>query len=694
MTQATHIQLKLAAIAENAPYLTQSIQEILSREEALIDPENTLTDIQQSVETAFLAAVDASETIIPDFWAISLRLSKSSFIVTIDDIWEKRFPLARKTKAEATPTYPPAMGSGIGAGLFLMHELMDEVLYLPEAGRNYWYLRKELPMSIKDVDRPQALQEPIFIHVDMPGDHQYLSILSEVIALLLQNIPTLARKDETIYQIQLAVQEACTNIINHAYTHTKGRISATLTLVPDVGSLTIELRDTASNTFDLSAVPSPDFISPPKPTGSSGFLAGGALLMISTTIVNGGNYVFNLVLGRWLGPAAFADLSLIVTLMLMITLITATFQTVTAKFAAAHTAMGTLEHITSLRQWVGRLSWWMGGAALILLAFGAPVWADFFHMESVWPFVLLAVGLPMYFMQGVDRGILQGQTRFGWLSVSYQAEMWVRLISAVALVYVGLAVNGAVAALTLSFIATWWIARKAKDGLPQAQALTRDEKRAIAAFAAPVSVALIGQILINNSDILIVKRFFLPEEAGQYAALALIGRIVFFATWSIVTTLFPIVAQKQERGEAHRYLLFLSLGLVGIISAVIIAMTLFIPDFIVNILFGEAYLSIAPLLWLYAIATMLYALANAVINYHLSLGNGAGGALVILAGFSQVGGLWFFHNSLYQVVMIQIYIMSVLLVSLLAWDMWLYLKDRRGAEQTGQQTGGRVLSRV
>ena len=47
-------------------------------------------------------------------------------------------------------------------------------------------------------------------------------------------------------------------------------------------------------------------------------LSGGALLFASMTVVNAGNYLFNLILGRWLGPEAFSDLSLIVTLLSLI----------------------------------------------------------------------------------------------------------------------------------------------------------------------------------------------------------------------------------------------------------------------------------------------------------------------------------------------------------------------------------------
>ncbi len=406
-------------------------------------------------------------------------------------------------------------------------------------------------------------------------------------------------------------------------------------------------------------------------------LTGGAILFASMTIVNAGNYAFNLILGRWLGPAAFSDMSLIVTLMLVVSFMTTSLAQTAAKFAAVHTADNDLVRLAELRSWLGRAAWIIGTVLLLVLALGSPLWQRFFHTESFWPFVILGIGLPVFFAQGVDRGVLQGQTSFGILALSYQAEMWVRLLAAVGFVALGWSVNGAVAGITLSFVATWLVARRVKAGLPQGNALPQSERKAVTRFAVPVVAALIGQVLINNSDILIVKHFFAREPAGHYAALALIGRIVFFATWSIVTVMFPIVAQRHRKGEPHRSLLAVSLGIVGVVSAGIIAATLAVPELIVRVLFGAAYLEIAPLLWLYAVATMMYALANVVINYRLSIGSGGGSVLAVLAGAAQVIGLWLFHASLLQVVMVQIYIMAVLFAALLVWDIWLFLSEKQ-----------------
>lgn len=473
------------------------------------------------------------------------------------------------------------------------------------------------------------------------------------------------------------------------------------------------------------------FLKPPRPLQPPrpSLLGAGALLLISSTVVNAGNYGYNLLLGRWLGPAAFADLSFAVTLMLVLTLVTGTIQTVVARFAAGYAADGDSARLDQLRRWLTPWAWGVGALSALLLGALSPLLAAWFRLSSAWPLLILAAGLPVYFALGVSRGLLQGRTRFGRLAFSYQAEMWARLLAGVALVALGWGVGGAVLGLSLSFVAAWAAAlpipqrgqgdrgaggpgdlsgggvspeaplpnpsptrgegllrRQGAETPPSPRpgegdrgevytSLPLAERRRVLLYAGPVAVALLGQIVVNNSDVLLVKALFAPAAAGLYAALALIGRIVFFATWSVVTALFPVVAQRQQRGEPHRGLLGLGLGLVAGAGLPIVAGAWLWPDAVVRLLFGADYLAVAPLLWLYALATTLYALANVVVSYRLALGQGGGAWLVLLGGVAQVAAIARFHATLDQVVLAQAWAMAGLLALLLAWDGWLWLRE-------------------
>ena len=398
-----------------------------------------------------------------------------------------------------------------------------------------------------------------------------------------------------------------------------------------------------------------------------------ALLMLSMTVVNAGNYIYNLIMGRWLGPSLFADLSLIVTLLLVVTFLTAPIQMTAARYSAIHTADGDEKTLASLRRFIWFVALGLGLMLTVFFAILAPALKSFFHTKSFLPFIIFGAALPFAMLQSVERGMLQGRTNFKILAVSYQVEMWSRLLVSILLVTLGLSVNGAVIGISLSFVFTWLVARSAVTGLRSRENISKEMRAELLAFAAPVLVSQLGQILINNSDVILVKRFFEASDAGRYAALALIGRIVFFATWSVVTTMFPIVAQKQKMGEPHAHLLWISLGIVAGVSLPIVLLTLFVPEWVVSILFGDKYLSIANLLWFYALATTLYAMGNVVINYRLSLGMGRETGFAIAAGIAQVLGIIFFHQSLAQVVYVQVIVMATLFLALM-WHNFLHEK--------------------
>ena len=56
------------------------------------------------------------------------------------------------------------------------------------------------------------------------------------------------------------------------------------------------------------------------------------IFVLSAILVNGGNYLYNLILGRYLGPREFADASVLITFLLILSFAAMTFQLIAAKF--------------------------------------------------------------------------------------------------------------------------------------------------------------------------------------------------------------------------------------------------------------------------------------------------------------------------------------------------------------------------
>ena len=646
---ADRIRMWVDAAPASLPIVAAGVRAAIMRAPEIVEPETLAAEAMRALQVYWQTLSSAAPrpvciAIDPVAWSVTIEVGEAWH-------WTRTYVVA-SPEAEQQP----GESDSLGIGLFLVRRIMDEVEYFPQPGSNRWRLLKRLD----DAPPPHSDNPVTMVKLDLPASYRYLNVLGECIAAMLGGDSEIANA------LQLATHETCTNIIDHAYAGDGGRIEATLTLDRPHRTFLVETRDQGDLTFDLTLIP--DRFDPTAPVLRSPLLTGSALLFISATLVNAGNYLFNLLMGRWFGPAAFADISLVVTLFLIMSFITAGLQTPAARFSALYAADHDWQGLADVRRWAKRRAAWIAAGLMVALIAGSGLWAQFFGAASHWMFVIFGVFIPFYILQGVDRGLLQGRTRFGWLAVTYQVEMWSRLILSLGLALLGLGVNGAVLGIGLSFVAAWLVAQRVGKDLPPAQMLAADVGKEIMLFTGPVLVAQLGQILINNSDILIVRRFFVAEEAGAYAALALIGRMVFFATWSIVTAMFPIVAQRFRRGEAHRPLFYLSLGIVLGGSLLIVAVTAFFPTQIVQLLFGDAYLAIAPLLWVYAVATMFYALANVVINYRLSIGSTGGANLAIVAGVAQVATLWVWHTTLAQVVWIQVGLMAALFAVLMAWD--------------------------
>jgi serine/threonine-protein kinase RsbW len=106
------------------------------------------------------------------------------------------------------------------------------------------------------------MSDPVVIGLDLPAEHQYLNIAGACVVAIFERLDDVANRDAVSYGIQLAVQETCTNIVDHAYTGmSNGRIAIELTLLADPRRMIIDILD-AGHEFDPSLVREPDLGSP------------------------------------------------------------------------------------------------------------------------------------------------------------------------------------------------------------------------------------------------------------------------------------------------------------------------------------------------------------------------------------------------------------------------------------------------
>lgn len=397
----------------------------------------------------------------------------------------------------------------------------------------------------------------------------------------------------------------------------------------------------------------------PQYASHAKILNGSLILLIGSIFVSLANFGYNIGVARLLGPSDFSHAAAAVTILMLISAITLSFQLVCTKLVAK---ADTIEAKAAVFQHLMKRAWAIAFGLGAFMLFSSSVLTAYLRLSSPWIIILLTVGLTIYVPLGVKRGGLQGTCRFRGLAWNMAAEAIVKFIGAIVLIEFGFGVLGAVAAISASVILAFALPDKARELRGPAV----DRPSAPVGEARQAIVFFVGQVIISNIDILMVKHFFRPDLAGLYAAIALVGRLLYFGAWSVVSAMFPVSAEyKTERPSGS--LLAIPLLLVTGMSTVFVLILAAFPTLVFQSLFGSHFpAGVGDLNWLLsmnAAATGVYAIAVVLITYEMSRRIANTGWLQLVVSGLIVLGITWFHSTLLEVIVVQQVLRIVLLVA-------------------------------
>jgi O-antigen/teichoic acid export membrane protein len=311
---------------------------------------------------------------------------------------------------------------------------------------------------------------------------------------------------------------------------------------------------------------------------------------------------------------------------------------------------------------------------MVGLFFAAPsvLWSELFNTESAWLFVILGAGMPFYIVQAVGRGALQGRLQFRRVGVTYLIEMAVRLLLGYGLVLAGGGVIGATIGLSVSFVAAWLavgLLTRTRGAMTPAS-IEGIDFHDVRSYAALVVVLLVGQIIINNSDVLVAKAVLSDFDAGIYSAVALAGRAVYFLSWSVATVIFPLAARRQAtQGETGSLLT----GGIITVASIGVAATVgayFVGGPVMGIVIGPDYANVSEPLAAYAAVTTMFVVANLIATHRLSQGYVRESWIVVGGAVVQVIALLIWNTDITSLIFAQAGAMAMLLIAIVTAQYW------------------------
>lgn len=391
---------------------------------------------------------------------------------------------------------------------------------------------------------------------------------------------------------------------------------------------------------------------------SSSLFRGGLIVFMGSFGVGVLNYVFNIVVARILDKeqlGAFASLFSILSILLILG---GGLSLVIIKFSAVLYAK---KDYPALASFIRILFYYLGLFSLgLIFIFGlaSPFIYNFLKLESFGPLIILALSLGLALIGSIGGSVLRGIQHFTQSSAS---SLFGAIIKILALIIFTLpfwpmsAVTGAMLSVPISAILMvsldlFFLRNILAKYNPKKPNLPHFEWKDILIYSIPATTAVLGITMLNSIDVILARNYLSLEASGDYAALATLGKIIFFATSAIPMAMFPIVSARHAVNEPHRKMLFASLGSVTLMSLVAFLFYQFFPEFIINLLIGDKFLSIAPLLGKFALIMGMYSIINVIVNYYLSIQKYTLSVLPLLASIALIGMLYYKPNSIEQIV--------------------------------------------
>lgn len=396
-------------------------------------------------------------------------------------------------------------------------------------------------------------------------------------------------------------------------------------------------------------------------------ISGSAIIFIGSFIANLGNYIFNLAMGRMLPVSDYGMLLSLVSVIGLLTVFQSALTTIFAKFSAKFTASGDTPSLNSLKAGGIKTVLVISVVFFILLLLSTNLSKSFLHLNNNIIWILASISVAFSILSAFTVGVLQGQLKFVFLSVLNVLGIIIKLLVGVGLVFWGWGVSGGMLAFVAYFSIPFLVAlpfvlsRKDKIKKMKEQVFIQEFKK----HSIPYLLASLGITFLLSGDVILARHFLSSEASGQFAALSLMGKAIFYVTTPIYFVLFPLIAQKKEKKEKL-------LGTLTLATFIIVGCSVFFsliyfvyPATIVGLFFpGKDYQVTIPYLGLFSLYIMVFSIGFLLNTYFLSSGKTGVWKIDIFVSLMFIIIFSLFHASFTQVIIV-LMVNSFLLLGLL-----------------------------
>jgi len=377
-------------------------------------------------------------------------------------------------------------------------------------------------------------------------------------------------------------------------------------------------------------------------------------------------YLYHLFLGRILGPSSYGELAALLSFLYILNAPTTVLQTILTKFFSILKARNSIGQAKYLWITVTKKLLLYEAIGMVIILPTLPYLASFLHLHS-WLYLLyLYLIFATTILAFVNISTLQGFQKFVATSTVPNIGGFLRLVLGI------LAAPFGVGPILISNVGSNILGYFSYGPVLLTLLKTKSERiimteLRVKEFSVQALVAVLGITAIFSQDVLLVKHFFSAYEAGIYSALSVLGKIIFFASYSIGIVFYPVVSERTEQGVKSGRVVALGLSAVTLISFGITALFFIFPSFVVQALYGRSYVDAAVLLGQFGVFMSFFSLSYLLTNMCLGENKMRVWIFSLLAAVLQASAIIAYHQNLGQVVLTNTVVAALLFVFILVY---------------------------
>jgi len=246
------------------------------------------------------------------------------------------------------------------------------------------------------------------------------------------------------------------------------------------------------------------------------FLFGGSM------VANIAAYLFHLIIGRQVSVGVYGEAESIISLITIVSVPAMSLSMVATKYAAACKADGDNAGSREIWKYLNQKVLKFGLPIFVLMVLLTPIIGNFLNIENSW--ALIAVWFVMYisFFNSINTGLLNGWQKFKKVSFNNGFIALVKLISGIALVSFGFALNGIVGSLAFSMVAGYIltifmlrinILKKTNESETHCE--SKVNFQTLKKFILPVFIGNLAIAILGNADMVLAKHSLDVLSAGK-----------------------------------------------------------------------------------------------------------------------------------------------------------------------------------